>query len=329
MAETLVVKDGEPIVDDAVVDDDVVIDDAVIDNDQIVDDDDGDDGDDEDDDKKLDWLEEEDDDQSSSDSMPVSAHIRAKRKLKGKIGDRDSEIEELRKEIEELKATKVVLPKDNTLVRPREEDFTYLEEYHQALEEYEDKRLENKLSVVQQQQNLREGQTQAVKKLGEAVDAHYERASKLIEENGISADTYRQTDEIVRNAIEAVKPNQGNIIVDQMISLLGNGSEKVLYKLGRNSALRNELVSLLIEDPNGLKATAFLGEQKAKISLAVGRRSNAPAPSNELDGGDAAISSKERVFKKKYNEAHSKGNSQAAYNAKKAAREGGIDTSSW
>ena len=317
--ETLDNENDEEVVDDPV--DDEIIDDPV---DGI----DGDDDDDDDDDKKkLDWL--DDDDQSTSDQMPVSAHIRAKRKLKGKIGDRDSEIEQLRREIAELKTARSIPPKDDTLVRPKEADFESLDEFNKALDEYEDKRLDNKLSVAQTQRSINTRQIQAQEKLGRDVDAHYERASKLVVDSGISADSYKQADEVVRNAIEAIKPNLGDIIVDQMISLLGDGSEKVFYKLGKNKALRNELVSLLVEDPNGLKATAFLGEQKAKILHTTKRRSAAPAPASDLDGGDAAVSGKERVHKKKYDSAHSKGNLQAAYNAKKAAKAAGINTSNW
>ena len=215
------------------------------------------------------------------------------------------------------------------MVRPKESDFDSLEEFEKALDEYEDKRLDNKLSVAQTQRSINTRQIQAQEKLGRDIDAHYERASKLVQDSGISADAYKQADEVVRNAIDAIKPGIGDIIVDQMISLLGEGSEKVFYKLGKNKTLRSELVSLLIEDPNGLKATAFLGEQKAKISHTTKRRSAAPAPASDINGGDTNVSSKERAHKKKYTEAHGKGNLQAAYNAKKAARAAGINTSSW
>ena len=334
MGKVLVVKDGEmveevieEVIDDKVIDDkvvdDKVVDNKVVDDDVVVDDDNPDTL------GEPEWMKEDVDDQDTSDVMPVSAHIRAKRKLKGKIGDRDSEIEKLRQEIEDLKKAKFVQPKDKVLARPRETDFETLEEYYKALDKYEDERIESKLSVVQGQRSVKETQTQAIKALEDAVESHYERASKLIKENGISADTYRQTDEVLRNSIEAVKPGLGDIIVDQMISILGKGSEKVMYMLGRNKAIRGELITLLTEDSTGLKATAFIGEQKAKILSTTKRKSNAPVPASELSGGDGAISGKERVYKKKYSEAHSKGNSQAAYNAKKAARTAGIDTSSW
>jgi len=322
MVETLdengkVIVVDDPIIDDPIVDDPIV-DDLELDDDgnPIVDDP-----------KKLDWL--GDDDQSTSDQMPVSAHIRAKRKLKGKIGDRDSEIQELRKEIDDLKRGRSIPPKDNTLVRPKEENFDSLEQFNDALDEYEDKRLDNKFSVAQTQRSINTKQTQAQEKLGRDVDAHYERASKLVKDSGISTESYRQADEVVRNAIEAIKPNLGDVIVDQIISLLGEGSEKVLYKLGVNKNLRGELIALLVEDPNGLKATAFLGEQKAKILHTTKRRSSAPAPASDINGGDVNVTGKERAHKKKYTDAHGKGNLQAAYNVKKAARAAGVDTSEW
>jgi len=261
--------------------------------------------------------------------MPVSAHIRAKRKLKGKIGERDTEIESLRQEVKDLKEQKIIpSTQDETLIRPKEADYESLEAYHTALDEYEDKRIESKFSVAQGKNKLQETQKKAIQQLNESVDKHYIRADKLIEDSGISAETYKQSDEAVRTAVEAVKPGQGNLVVDQIISILGEGSEKVIYKLGRSKALRGELMTLLSEDPKGLKAIAFLGEQKAKLLNTKGRKSSAPAPSTEANG-DATLSTKERVFKKKYDDAHAKNNSQVAYNAKKEAKAAGIDTSKW
>lgn len=278
--------------------------------------------------KVDDWMK-EDDDQTLSDVMPVSAHIRAKRKLKGRIEEKDSEIENLKKEVDDLKKQRSVsTPKDETLIRPKESDYESVEAYQTALDEYEDKRLDSKFSVVQGRKQLQETQTKAIQQLNKAVDEHYLRADKLIEISGISAETYKQSDEAVRNALEAVRPGQGNIITDQIIAILGDGSEKLIYKLGRSKALRGEFITLLSEDPHGLKAMAFLGEQKAKLLNTTRRKSNAPAPSNEING-DTTSSNKERGFRKKYDEAHSKGNSQAAYTAKKEAKAAGINTSKW
>jgi len=324
MEKNLVVNDDVVVVDDVIVDD-VVVDDVVVD-DVVVDDDDAiDDGGEP---KVEDWMK-DDGEQTPDDVMPVSAHIRAKRKLKGRIEGKNTEIEELRKEIEDLKKQKLTPPlRDETLVRPKEGDYESIEAYYTALEEYEDKRIDSKLSVVHGQRQLRDTQTKAIEKLNKAVDDHYVRADKLVKESGISAETYKQSDEAIRNAIEAVRPGQGNIIVDQMISLLGEGSEKVMYKLGRSNALRGELITLLTEDPHGLRATAFLGEQRAKLLLTKRRTSNAPTPASEING-DSTSSNKERVFKKKYEAAHAKGSAQAAYNAKKDARAAGVDTSKW
>ena len=279
-----------------------------------------------------DWMKEDDDGQAPSEVMPVSAHIRAKRKLKGRIGEQETEIETLKREIKELKESRsqgiITKPSGNALVRPKREDFESIEAYEAAVDTYEDLRIESKLSVVQGQNQLKETQANTVKKLNDAVDGHYLRADKLITESGISAETYKQADEVVRNAVETIRPGRGNMIVDHIISILGEGSEKVMYKLGRSKALRGELITLLSEDPNGLKATIFLGEQKAKLSLTTKRKSNAPPPSSEVNG-DSVTTNAERAFKKKYDTAHNSGNTQAAYNAKKNAKAAGVDTSNW
>jgi len=125
-----------------------------------------------------------------------------------------------------------------------------------------------------------------------------------------------------------VNPNLGDIIVDQVISILGEGSEKVLYFLGRNKAALAKFQNLLMTDKSGMKAAVYLGQEKQRLTNPIKQRSSAPAPVTNIKG-DEPLSGAAGRFKKKYDAAHKKGDNQAAYNAKKEARAAKIDTSTW
>lgn len=274
------------------------------------------------------WMAEDDPDQKGEDIMPVSAHIRKKRKLQAKITERDDENELLRAENEQLKANQasqvpVELPK-----RPRRDDFDDDNRYEEALDKFEaDKTtvLYNKMHSEQTARNVHDGFKQ---KVNTAVDSHYDRADKLLESSGISESAYKGADETVRKAVESIRPGQGDSVVDYMITVLGEGSEKVMYKLGRSGAIRGEFISLLADDPSGLAAATFLGQQKAILLNTKQMKSSAPDPDTQING-DATSDKKVGALKKKYKEAHKAGNGQVAYNTKKAAKAQGLDVSDW
>jgi len=340
MAGKKVVKDGEivdadddvtDVTDDDIIDDDVTDDDPSDDDDDVTDDDDP--SDDDDDPKKKvvkePWMADEDDSQSSD--VPVSTHIKMKQKLKGRISQKDEELERLRQENLQLKAGTALPPvkKAGLPKRPHENDFDTLVEYEEALGEYDQKMVDIRLENANRRTQLQQAQQQARVKLEEAVDGHYSRAAKLIQDNGIDTEVYKQTDLIVREAIENLMPGRGDITTDQMISVIGEGSEKVMYYLGRNKNALNELRTLLVDDPTGLKATIFLGQQRERLVNRKQRASNAPAPSRRVRGDKAPTSAKANSLLKKRKAALNSGNLQRAYDIKKQAKEKGIDVSDW
>ena len=273
------------------------------------------------------WMADDDEtEQTDSDLMPVSAHIRAKRKLKGRISDQTDEIERLKTENEQLKAK--TTPKNERPVRPRRDDFDDDEQYEAALDNYEDERDTFLLGRATQETSVRENQQKTQQNITKAVDSHYDRAEKLLESAGISAENYKQADLEVRQSVESIRKGQGDQVVDYMISLLGDGSEKVMYKLGRSKALRGEFLSALIEDPSGLKAAAFLGHQKATLLNTTKRKSNTPPPETDINGDEKATA-QAGSLKRKYDEAHKRGNTQTAFDLKREAKQAGVDTSKW
>jgi len=276
------------------------------------------------------WMKEEGDGEQDPDDpskqVPVGKFVSVKRKLRGQITERDEEIEKLKRENAELAKLK---PKPETvLVRPKKDDFDTDEEFDEALDKYNQSRTTEAINKTRLEDQKKTEQAQAQEKLTEAVDGHYERAATLIEESGITAEVYKAADTTVRKAVEAITPNLGDMIVDQVISILGDGSEKVLYYLGRNKAALAKFQNLLATDKSGMKAAVYLGQEKQRLTNPIKPRSNAPDPATNIKG-DEPLTGAEARFKKKYNAAHAKNNLQAAYNAKKEARVAGVDVSGW
>jgi len=275
------------------------------------------------------WMEEEEGEQDPDDlskNVPVGKFVGLKKKLRGQISERDEEIERLKRENAELAKHK---PKQETvLVRPKKDDFDTDEEFDVALDKYNLNRTEETINRSRLEEQRKADQKQAHENLTEAVDGHYVRAAELIEQSGIKPEIYQAADTTVRKAVEAITPNLGDVIVDQVISILGEGSEKVIYFLGRNKAALAKFQSLLAADKSGMKAAVYLGQEKQRLTNPIKPRSNAPAPATGIKG-DAPITGAEARFKKKYDAAHAKNNLQSAYNAKKEARKAGVDVSRW
>ena len=280
--------------------------------------------------EKEPWMEEEKEGEQDPDDpskqVPVGKFVSVKKKLKGQISDRDEEIEKLKRERDEALKLK---PKEETvLVRPKKDDFDTDEEFDVALDKYNEGRTTETINRSRFEDQQKAGQQQAQERLTEAVDGHYERAATLIEESGIKPEIYKAADTTVRKAVEAITPNLGDVIVDQVISILGEGSEKVIYYLGRNKAALNRFQSLLASDKSGMKAAVYLGQEKQRLTNPIKPRSNAPHPATSIKG-DEPMTGAEAKFKKKYDAAHGKSDLQSAYNAKKLARAAGVNVSKW
>ena len=274
------------------------------------------------------WMKEdgEQDLDDPSKQVPVGKFVSVKKKLKGQISDRDEEIETLKRENAELIKQK---PKEETvLVRPKKIDFDTEELFDEALDTYNQSRTTEAINRTRLEDQQKAGQVQAQQQLVEAVDNHYERAEKLISESGITSEVYRTADTTVRAAVEAITPNLGDVIVDQVISILGDGSEKVLYYLGRNKTALAKFQNLLATDRSGMKAAVYLGQEKQRLTKPIKPRSSAPNPATDIKG-DEVLTGAEGRYKKKYDAAHSKNDNQSAYNAKKEARAAGVDVSKW
>ena len=278
------------------------------------------------------WMQEEvatPDDDGDSGFKPNREAAAVRKKLKAKLHEKDDELESLKAEIERLKSGSTTAPQTE-LKRPKLEDFDYDEEaYNAAMDDYYDKRVDTKLESKQSSQQQREAAERQKKALEEAVDRHYTRAAKLVEEGKVSEEKYTQADRAVRESFERIAKGNGDKIVDSLIKTLdslGEGSEKVFYQLGVNPAKMQEVANLFATDPSGLSTVAYLGKLQASIQSPTKRKSSAPAPSPELKGSGSTKTPGEALLKR-YKKAG--GNVQARLDIKREAKRQGIDTRNW
>jgi len=166
------------------------------------------------------------------------------------------------------------------------------------------------------------------------VDKHYERAVKLSEESGITAEMYQNADFRLRSMVESVfNPDRsndgaGDAIVDALIANLGDGSEKVMYNLGVNSSRLQELKTRFENDRSGVSASIYIGQLNAELSAPKKRKTNSPKPAPNVKG-DKHEKAQTKAYKKAYDDADKKGDTQARFNARREARKAGVDTSNW
>lgn len=275
-----------------------------------------------------DWMASDESADDTNNAIWKASREKYKAKL-GKVTEKhDDEVAQLRAENAKLKSG--AAPK--TLNRPKREDYEDKEDPEEAyLDALTDFKLEQK--SAKQAVRTTEADTEAKhvahqNKVDESVDQHYERAVKLSEQSGITAEVYQSADKTIRTAIDAVRPGAGDIIVDELISNLGEGSEKVFYSLGVNAAKRDKLTSLLISDVSGIKAAMYLGTLKAELNAPNRKATNAPAPAPNLQG-DGASKDPHKTLKKAYDKASQSGDQQAAFTAKMEAKKAGANVKTW
>ncbi len=279
------------------------------------------------------WLsdgeEDPDDETPTGDTVPVAAHVKTKRKLKSKLSDRDSEIEQLRAENEALKKPQQQAPLARPK-RPRTTDFDDQDKYEEAMDVYEDAVMAYQTNFVAANASHTQQQVDHMRNVDKGVDAHYDRAAVLVTEQNIDPDVFRKADETVKGIIEAVLPRKGEIVFNELVSMLGEGSEKAMIYVGTNKNAKNEFHSLLNSDKTGIKAAMYLGRISERINSLGSKTSQARKPAKVLKGGTGGSAGRTAsAFQKKYAEAHKAKRSQEAFNIKREAKAAGVDTSKW
>ncbi len=279
------------------------------------------------------WMQADDKASESDDTtVPLAAHTKMRGKLKARIGEKDEELATLKAEVEALKNGAPVAPAQPAMqAMPTLEGSDFDDaKYQQALSNWMSQQVSAQVAAATQATTTGAAKQAQVQQLQKSVDSHYERAAKLASESGIEPEVYQASDMAVRQAIESALPEMGDLVADQLISKLGDGSEKVMYYLGRNATAREKLKTTLLTDPSGISAALYLGELKRDVAIPSKRKSRAPAPATKVQGDQSGTSSgNAKKLLKKYQQAHKERRSQMAYNVKKEAKIAGVDVSNW
>jgi hypothetical protein len=270
--------------------------------------------------------------QDQSETISVVKHAQVRAKLKGKVAERDSEIDKLKAEIEAIRNGSTAQPKPAG--KPNRDDFWEQDDpddaYLEALADWKINSRSTQQEESRKKAELETAQSQRNELINKAVDGHYERAAKLSDQSGITAEAFQSADLAVKQAVESLVPGYGENIVNLLISNLGDGSEKVMYHLGVNKAALSELKDAIGADikDGGMRAAMLLGRKSAQLNQPKKRVSQAPKPASTLNG-DGNNGGGQSVMKKKYSDAHSKGNTQLAFDIKRKAKASGINTFEW
>lgn len=259
--------------------------------------------------------------------------------LKGELKEVKTENEELLARIAALESGKEPqkqAPQEqvNQLApRPTREQFDYDDDlYDVAVDKWNDEKLDLKInshyqSTTQKQQQDSQAQTQQVA-LKKNLDDHYGRAAELVAEGKVSEDSYKNADRMVRMSMDNIAQGRGDAITDALISTLndlGAGSEKVMYQLGVNPAKLDVLKSKLTSDPSGFSAAAYLGQLQSQVQTPSKRRSQAPAPGEDVNG-ESGNNGKGGTLQKQYSKSTDVND---RVTMKRQAKAQGIDVSNW
>jgi hypothetical protein len=274
------------------------------------------------------WMQTEgdtsDDDELLTDSDAANIRRKWKGKLKKAVEEKDSEIEKLRAENEQLKSG-AVNTVSQELKAPTLESCDYDEEvFQKKMVEYTESLVTKQLQTHATTEQQKYVQEQAAKVRKSAIDSHYERAAKL---QNITPEQFQSSDLEVRKVIASVShfgEKLADNITDDLISHLGEGSEKLMFYLGRNKKAQSRLREALESDASGLKAGILLGEMKKTVMEPVKKTSNAPKPSAKANGDGSGMGVSN--FKRKYEKAKS---AQEKFKIRQEAKKAGENVRDW
>ena len=221
---------------------------------------------------------------------------RTRREAREQVASKDSELEAMRRELQELKKA--------TLKKPQYVDFASDDAYEAALLEYH-ALTRDSAPAAQHPRQQAAAQRQAPD-FSDDVNAHLDRAEKL----GVNLDRFAQADRAVRTVL-------GDMVTDAIISSVGPGSEKAMLLIGTRPAELAKVQQLLASDPSGLKVVSHLTRMAAKATVKGKTISGAPKPTRTPSGGGALSPSK---FAKEEARLEKAGDVQGLVNLRREAR---------
>lgn len=265
-------------------------------------------------------------------SVPVAKHVEMKHKLKAKLQSSDDENARLKAEIEALRAGGGIpqaQQQSGAPVMPKMDDPDIAfddAKFAQRMAEYASDLVDYKLASAERNRAQASQQEQQNAIVQGGLDKHYERAEALVLAGKVTAENYQAADHVVRKAMAEALPDLGEVVLDNLIARLGDGSEKVIYHLGVNPAALSKLKESFKTDPTGFASSIFLGELKAKFTSAtIDKSSKAPKPDRPLNGtAKVSTGGLYAAYKKSFAAQDGK-----SLSIKREAKAKGIDTSKW
>lgn len=209
-------------------------------------------------------LTEEDDDHV--DGQPAPQWVKDLRKNNR---EKDKELRELRRELEQVKSKPVEQQPQQTDAIPPKPTLESCDWDEVAFEQAVTDWHEKKSRVEQQNQQKQRQQQEYQQNFQKRIDAHKERASKL------PVKDYQEMEEIARRELSDIQK-------EILIYAADEGSELIAYALGKNQKLRQRVAA----ETDPIRAAFLLGQISKQVSLAP-KAKKAIKPEPEVRGGGA------------------------------------------
>lgn len=283
----------------------------------------------------------------NSNGVPVKKHVKMKHKYRAQLQEQETELDQLKREIEALKngtykpEAQTNAPKPINIPRPKASDYTNefgefdADSFDKAADQWQQQYSEASSKQYKEQQATE----QQAQELEAVVETHYGHAGKLIEEGLVSEEDWGKKDLSIRKSLEAISASNGqagngdkaaDYLIGQL-ALVSKDPAKLWYKLGASPATLQEVVNAYASDPTGGRGVAKLAELDRSVTNPVKRRSKAPKPSTQIQGGggQSKVPGTGKNDARKYREAMKKGDMQTSFNLKRQAKKAGVDVSNW
>lgn len=255
---------------------------------------------------EIDLSLDDDEDSKQTKPTPEQALVFKLTKEKKRRQEVASELEKLKAENEALKAGQYRAPPtqqpqqvDDQFKYPPipvlyEDGINTPDQYRKAYEEWERQRQD----IDRQRQQRDQQSINAVRLTQERAERLATRASGFIKSNKIKPDMATST---IQAGIQGLDEALGidGVALD-LLDMIGDGSEKLAYYLGKNPQALAMAKQLHSEDPRGLKVNTWLANTAFKLNQKTKHISKAPEPDTPLtpDGPSASAAALQAKYDK-------------------------------
>lgn len=275
-----------------------------------------------------DWLKEDsaEEEKKQSDLVPAAVLAETRRKLRGQVSEKDAEIQRLKSELDQVKASPAATSAQDLDLEIAVESWEYEGDNYARYKAELDARNARKImqaesAKAQQAQSFEQEQ----REIAEQFNQHYDRVEALVASGKITVEKFKAAEEKLIEKLDQTT-GAGAIVMKKFIASIGKGSEKVIAHLGTSGAALQRLEQELKRDPSGIAAAMYMGGLREKFeSVPATKPKTAPTPDVPLRG-KAPVTTADKAA---YDKAHAAKNTEKAFAIKLAAKEKGINTSEW